>query len=294
MAMLNVSNLKLQTTVGFEWGGRKFGPETIIAGAGSCFAQNQLDRLFAMGMHGRANPTGIIYNAVSIAEAMEAAASGRRFSSEDFFQLNNLWHSRMHHGSFSRPTVAAAVDNANLAMTGFSEALRQAEIVVLTPSSSVVYEDKVSGVIFANCHRVPQDKFNRRLLSVTESMAALTRAVAAIRSVNPGALLIFTVSPIRHYPGELILNSRSKAALLTAVHEVVGATSDSVYFPSYEIVLDELRDYRYYAEDMIHPSLLTEKIIFGRFANAFFSAEAHTMMAAREKENQAAAHRPRY
>ena len=292
--MLNVANLKLQTTVGFEWTGTQFGPETIIAGAGSCFAQNQLDRFFTMGIHGSGNPTGIIYNAVSIAEAMEAAASKRVFDQDDFFPLNELWHSRMHHGSFSRPTVAAAIEAANNAMTTFSEVLHHAGIVVLTPSSSVVYEDKASGVIYANCHRVAQDKFNRRLLSVSENVTALRRTIAAIRSVNDHALLIFTVSPIRHYPGELVLNSRSKAALLTAVQEVADVTPDCVYFPSYEIVLDELRDYRYYAEDMIHPSLLTEKIIFGRFTNAFFNNEAHVMMAAREKMNQAAAHRSRY
>jgi len=292
--MLNVANLKLQTAVGFEWTGEKFGPDTIIAGAGSCFAQNQLDRLFAMGMQGRGNPPGIIYNAVSIAEALEAAATGQVFRSDDFFSLNNLWHSRMHHGSFSRPTVEAAVAAANDAMQAFSIALHRAGMIILTPSSSVVYEEKGTGVIFANCHRIEQSHFNRRLLSLAESVTALRRAVAAIRTVNPEALLIFTVSPIRHYPGELVLNSRSKALLLTAVHEVVDNTPNCLYFPSYEIVLDELRDYRYYAEDLIHPSLLTEKIIFGRFANAFFNVDAHTMMAEKEKENLAAAHRPRY
>lgn len=292
--MTGKADCRLLTPVGFDWTGPQFGPDAVVAGIGSCFAVNLLNRLFALGMRGSANPTGIVYNAVSMAEALEAAAAGRVFSAGDFFACAGVYHSRLHHGSFSHSDPVVAANAANEAMTAFSAALRNAEMVVLTPSSSVVYVDRESGAVFANCHRLPQSRFERRLLGVAENRAALDRAVAAVRTLNHNATIVFTVSPVRHYPGDLVLNSRSKASLLTAVHETVEAVPGSVYFPSYEIVNDELRDYRFFGEDMLHPSPLTEKIICSRFTAAFFTPAARAAMDNCDKALRAAAHRPRF
>ena len=160
-------------------------------------------------------------------------------------------------------------------MAEFGEMLRTTELFVATPSSSVVYVYNRTGKIAANCHKIPGSEFNRRLLSVAENLAALRILTLKIHEINPDCKVIFTLSPVRHYPGELVLNSRSKAHLLTAIHACIEEFPQlCCYFPAYEIVMDELRDYRFYKEDMLHPAEPAVRMICSRFIRTFFNEKA--------------------
>jgi hypothetical protein len=262
-----------------------------IVGIGSCFAQTMLDRLFNYGFDGMQNPSGIIYNAVSIYQTVQRAVNGNLFTEADFFEFNGKWRSWEHHGAFARPTLVEAIEIANATQINFSQALRRAKYFIVTPSSSVVYKLKKSGNIVANCHKVKNSEFKRCLLSVEDNLTALNDLSLAVEQFNPACQTIFTVSPVRHYPGDLVLNSVSKANLLAAVRCNVDMHQNSHYFPAYEIMQDELRDYRFYKNDMLHPSPLAEDIIFERFIENCFSADALAKIVVGVKDCKARAHR---
>ena len=244
---------------------------SVICGAGSCFAEVLLALLYESGFKGVQNPCGIVYNAVSLAEPLVRAAENRLYQADDFFEHGGLWHSWEHHGSFSAKKREVALERANVVFSEFRDMLKTAKLFIATPSSSVVYVYNRTGKITANCHKVPGNEFTRRLLSVEENLAALRLMVNKLHELNPDCKVVFTLSPVRHYPGELVLNARSKAHLLTAIHACIEEFPETCcYFPAYEIMNDELRDYRFYKEDMLHPAEPVTRMICGRFIKAFF------------------------
>jgi hypothetical protein len=250
----------------------KFSEKSIWCGIGSCFSENLLSLLEQCGFEVVQNPSGIIYNAYSMFQVVARAVDERYYSENDFFEHAGRWHSWEHHGRFSNADLKAAVKNANAALKEFREKLRIADAIVLTPSSSVVY--CYNGNIAANCHKVNNNDFERRILSSEENKKYLSEAVKNIKRFNSNIKIIFTLSPVRHYPGDLVLNARSKANLLSALHEI----PDCIYFPAYEILHDELRDYRFYKTDMLHPSEQTVELICARFIKVFFKKEAINIM----------------
>jgi hypothetical protein len=267
--------------------------DSSVCSIGSCFSLNLSNHFEELGMPVAANPSGIIYNTLSMQMIMDACRSNRIFQCTDFFQHRGMWSSWLHHGSFSKKRVCEAVEHANKALKIFRDHISQCDLVLLTPSSSIVYQHKDCDFVAANCHRVPNGEFSRRVLSVDENREALLSIIADIRQMNKKALVVLTLSPVRHYRRELTLNSQSKANLLSAIHQVVSLTGVH-YFPSYEIMVDELRDYRFYAEDMLHPSELARKIIFQKFIKTYFVATAETEYASRLKKLKHSHHRSRY
>lgn len=250
----------------------KFSEKSVWCGIGSCFSENLLSLLAQCGFNVVQNPSGIIYNSCSISQITARAAEERYYTEDDFFEHAGIRHSWEHHGRFSHADLETAVGNANLALRKFRETLKIADAIVLTPSSSVVY--CYEGNIVANCHKVNNNDFERRILSTEENLEYLSRTVKDIIKLNKNIKIIFTLSPVRHYPGDLVLNSRSKANLLSALHEVCEEFPGCIYFPSYEILHDELRDYRFYKADMLHPSEQAVELICGRFVKTFFSKDA--------------------
>lgn len=270
--MLN-ENINLQTPVKIQespFSG--FTAASVVCGAGSCFAENLLSLLYDCGFKGMQNPSGIVYNAAALVEPIVRIAENRFYVAEDFFEYGGLWHSWEHHGSFSDTTSEKALKQANSRLSKFDETLQVADLFVATPSSSIVYVYKQTGKITANCHKVPGGEFARRLLSVEENLAALRLLTLKLHEINPACKIVFSLSPVRHYPGELVLNSRSKAHLLTAIHACIEEFPQiCCYFPAYEIIMDELRDYRFYKEDMLHPSEPAVRMICSRFIKTFFN-----------------------
>jgi hypothetical protein len=271
----------------------KFGPDTVICGIGSCFSERLLNLLLDCGFAGEQNPTGIIYNTHSISETVSSAVNEREFTKDDFFLHDGLWHSWEHHGHFSGKDLDQVVVAANSSLQKFRNELSRAGVVVITPSSSVVYEIKATGRIAANCHKISNSEFEQRLLSFEQNLENLERTVESIKQFNPSCRIIFTLSPVRHYPGNLLLNSRSKANLLSAIRECCEKHSENCeYFPAYEIMNDELRDYRFYKDDMLHPSDLAVEIITGRFIENYFDKSAIAKVQEGIKALKKAAHRP--
>jgi hypothetical protein len=269
-----------------------FSADSKWCGVGSCFSDNLLSLLEQCGFNISRNPSGIIYNSYSMMQVIQRAVGAEYYSGNDFFEYEGRWHSWEHHGKFSNKDLNAAVENANEVLSGFRAWLESADAIVLTPSSSVVYCLKENNLIVANCHKVKNSLFERKILSIKDNYEFLSTVVRKIAEFNSTCKIIFTLSPVRHYPGDLVLNSYSKANLLSALHEVCQENLDRcIYFPAYEILHDELRDYRFFKTDLMHPSEQAVELICGRFIKMFFCDEAIEIMDKKLAENKRRNHR---
>ena len=260
-----------------------------IFSIGSCFAQNMAERLKCAKFHTTSSPTGILFNPESIAASIERMASGRGIAEEELHHANGHWFSYDFHSSFSAADKQQALNAMQSALSKGAEALKQADTIIVTFGTAWVYRLGESGTVVANCHKQPQSLFQRTMLSA-EDIA--TRWSELMNTALKGKRVIFTVSPIRHLGDGLEQNSLSKATLRVAIAEIIGRTENASYFPSFEIMNDELRDYRFYAEDMVHPSPLAIDYIWQRFSQVAFSAETLELIKRLEKISRAASHRP--
>ena len=256
---------------------------------GSCFSENMAERLSYYKFQALSNPFGILFNPYSIANALECILEDRVFECKDLFFYNGLWHSHLHHGSFSAPNKETVLEKINNAIRQAHSFLNDADCLALTFGSSRVYERH--GSIVANCHKLPQQEFTERRLSVSEIVDKYSALIEKIYAVNPKIQLILSVSPIRYLGNGAAENSLNKATLLLSIDELQKRFTHIIYFPAYEILLDELRDYRFFAEDMIHPSELTKKIVWERFSEAFFSTDTLEFLPTIERLNKMLAHR---
>ena len=237
---------------------------------GSCFTEQIGNKLSQHKFTVFENPNGILFNPVSISNAIRSYAAGKIYSAEELFYYNELWGSWQHHTKFSNIEKDKALDAINDSQQKASGFIKTADWILLTLGSAFVYEDtnvenknSYENVV-ANCHKVPADKFNRRLLDTAEIKNILSGMMQDVKKVNPAVNFIFTVSPVRHLREGFIENNRSKAALIQAVHSLVNEV-DTFYFPAYELVIDDLRDYRFYAEDMAHPNYAATNYVWEKF-----------------------------
>lgn len=254
---------------------------TGIVSLGSCFSDEIGKRLQEGDFHIEQNPFGTLYNPASIASALRRIMYDREIGMEDLVEHEGLWHSWHHHGSFSRATAEECLEACNSHIHQAHEALKQASLLMITFGSAWIYERE--GQVVANCHKLPQENFVRRKMSVEDIVSLWRPLLKELYSFHPHLSTLFTVSPIRHIGDGLHGNQLSKSTLLLAIDELVdselppakrkkkGAKVEepdhpvTVYFPAYEIVVDELRDYRFYEADMVHPSTLAVDVVWDRF-----------------------------
>ncbi len=286
----NVRNPFNFTPVRYEFPLPKIRAQGTIASIGSCFSQDLVRVLLSSSMKGAQNPNGVLYNPVSICDAMMRLTCG--YEPGDFFEYNGLYHSWAHHGSFSAATPEEGAERANKAAKEFLRTVKKADVFLMTVSSCIVYLHKPERRVVANCHKVPGNEFERMMLSFETCRAAILTACRRVREFNPDCPIILTLSPVRHDPGNLPMNAQSKAQLLTAIHQVCDVLPQCAYFPAWEILNDELRDYRFYAEDMLHPSEAAKKIILERFLDACFIPRAKADYLAAEQQRRQTAHIP--
>ena len=267
--------MKLYTSVDIAPSPKKIAYNDKILLLGSCFADNIGTKFGEYYFQTTVNPYGTLYNPASIAKAISGIGNG--VSDIGFVEHNGLWHSLLHHGSFSRADKEDLVRACEQSRVQLREALQQASIMIITFGTAWVYEyeDKV----VANCHKLPANRFVRRRMTVDEIVEIWQPILAAM----PDKHWIFTVSPIRHVKDGLHENQISKAILLQAVDRLTANQLDNPigglsYFPSYEIMLDELRDYRFYAEDMVHPSAVAVDYIWQRFVDTYMTADTQNEM----------------
>ena len=255
---------------------------------GSCFAENIGKKLIDCGFNVVMNPMGILYNPISIFSALERIVEGREFTEDELFCHNGLWTSFMHHGSFSHADKNEALKMMNERLKEGHEQLKDATHLIITFGSAEVYEH--DGKVVSNCHKLPAREFTHRLLSINEinnlykSFAIKTQNIASLQT-------IFTVSPVRYLGDGAHHGQINKATLLLATNDICKKTGAD-YFPSYEIMMDELRDYRYYAEDMIHPSDVAINYIFEQFTKTYLTDEAIRTADEIQKIKKSLAHRP--
>ncbi len=260
---------------------------------GSCFTENMGDRLRSGKFPVYINPFGIVYNPVSMTHCLNhLLLDNQQFEENNLFEHAGLWHSWEHHGHFSQPDRTAALAGINTALKTAAAHLKKANRLLLTLGTADVFTLRSTGEVVANNHKMPAALFAQRRLSVTEAAEGIIAILEKIKLKNPDLRVILTVSPVRHIRNGLVENQRSKATLLLACEQICEALPYSYYFPAYELLLDDLRDYRFYADDMLHPSEVAADYIWQYFGDTFFSEETRRLYARIEKIAAAMQHRP--
>lgn len=259
---------------------------------GSCFTEHIGARLSASKFSTFLNPFGIVYNPISMARCLEKLLAGGPFEASQLFENRGLWHSWEHHGHFSAPDGYAALAGMDAAAAQAADFLKKTDRLFLTLGTATVFSLRETGAVVANCHKMPASVFEKRRISVGEIVGALEPVLQKIGAQNPDFQVILTVSPVRHLRDGFAENQRSKAACLLACAELCERLPFAHYFPAYELVLDDLRDYRFFAADMVHPSEQAIEYVWEFFGEAFFSPETKRLLARLERLAAAARHRP--
>ena len=263
---------------------------------GSCFAVNMAEKLDYFKFQNTCNPFGILFHPLAIEKLIDFAVSGKQFTEKDVFFHNERWHCFDAHSDLSNSSKEDLIANLNAITTSLKLQLQTASHIIITYGTSWVYRNLESNTIVANCHKVPQAAFSKEILSVETIKKSIQNTLDLIQKINPKVNFIFTVSPVRHLKDGFVENQLSKAHLITAIHQILKSAicnlKSAIYFPSYEIMMDELRDYRFYAEDMIHPNSVAIDYIWQRFSETSISEESHSIMKEVETIQKGLAHRP--
>ena len=257
---------------------------------GSCFAENMGDKLEYFKFQVKTNPFGIIFNPVSIENLVDRVINQRLFTESDIFFHNDLWHCYEVHSELSCYNKEEFLERLNLRIQQSNNLIIQATHIIITYGTSWVYRLNSTKEIVANCHKVPQKEFTKEILSPETIQQSIQNTIDLIRNVNPNCRFIFTISPVRHIKDGFKENQRSKAHLITAIHNSQFTIHN--YFPSFEIMMDELRDYRFYADDMLHPSQVAIDYIWIRFFEHYVDSKYFDTMQEVCSIQKGLSHRP--
>ncbi len=260
---------------------------------GSCFSEHIGDRLVQRKFNIDLNPFGVLYNPVSIASGIQRMLHQNPFEEEDLFLHQGWWHSFDHHSVFSYPDKQECLQNINKRLEVSSQSLRDAKYIFITFGTAHVYHQKSNGRVVSNCHQVPASLFETQLLRVGDIVRMYSLLIQEIASINKDLKWIFTVSPVRHWKNGPEGNQVSKATLLLAVNELKNKFEQADYFPAYEVFMDDLRDYRYYADDLLHPGSQGIDYTRKKFVDAYVSEASLNSMKFVEALIRAKNHRPR-
>lgn len=285
---------KFQTLVdlpGYNW---KCSYDNTSIFIGSCFTENvgkiMEDLKYAVDI----NPYGILYNPMSVGNCISSLLAKKHFIESDLVNHNGLWNSFSHHGKFSEVESSKVLERINKQTIESSIKLKSADFLFVTFGTAWVYRYNKNGEIVSNCHKIPAKDFSRERLSVKEIVEYYQILLAKLWDENPKLKIVFTVSPIRHWKDGAVENQRSKSTLILAIDELIKMYGEEkcAYFPSYEIVMDELRDYRFYTEDMLHLNEVAVKHIWQIFEGVLVDDESRRVSLEVKKIINAAGHRP--
>lgn len=261
---------------------------------GSCFAENMGGKFDYFKFQSEVNPFGIIFNPVSIEQLVSRSIENKRYTEDDVFFHNERWHCFEVHSDLSDESKETLLKNLNQILRDFNKLISETTHFVFTYGTSWVYRNKESNKVVANCHKVPQSQFEKELLSAETIQKAIQNTVDLIQKVNPNCNVIFTISPVRHIKDGFVENQRSKSHLISALQLLLSENylHRSEYFPSYEIMMDELRDYRFYTDDLLHPNSTAINYIWERFSEHHISEENYSLMQEIGSIQKALQHRP--
>lgn len=271
---------------------------------GSCFTEHIGKYLTDRKFNTLSNPNGILFNPASIANTLSSYIDNRIYSKEDLFVLNDMYASWGYHSQFSNTNIEACLQTVHAAQQTAHQYIQTTKWLIITWGSAFVYKltqkaksnnslaSKQVGDIVANCHKAPADWFDRQLLSVEEILNIYTTLINNLCAYNHQLRIIFSISPVRHLREGLIDNNKSKAVLIQAVHQLCEKFDFAHYFPAYELVIDDLRDYRFYAEDLVHPNHQATQYVWEKFVEMCIHADSVLVMQAIEKIRAAYLHKP--
>jgi hypothetical protein len=269
-----------------------------IISLGSCFAINISEKLDYFKFQNACNPFGILFHPLAIEKLIAFAAEKKIFTEADIFFYNERWHCYDAHSDLSNGDPIQLLDDLNTIIKSTREQLIEATHIIITYGTAWVYRNNESMSIVANCHKVPQKNFEKHLLSIDVIQKSIQNTIYLIQSLNPEVKVVFTVSPVRHIKDGFVENQQSKAHLISALHEVLlqlvsaPPLGSRGLFPSYEIMMDELRDYRFYAEDMLHPNQVAIDYIWKRFKETNISETAFATMEEVKNVQKSLSHKP--
>lgn len=285
--------MKFRTEVDFNNSDNKIGIEDRIFSIGSCFS-SEMSTLFARGqLQTMDNPFGTLFNPLSISNAVKKLHDAAFYKEEDLITFDEEFISLDHHSGFNSRYLHKTLGAINENIEAGNSFLKETKWVIITYGTSFIYEFLPKRKLVANCHKIPGKFFEKRLLSHLELTDAIYETIQNLNDIcDEDVQILFTVSPVRHTKDGMAENTLSKAKLITAIHEIIPEFANCYYLPVYEMVMDDLRDYRFYNEDMIHPNAQAVQYIFDKFGTAYFSEETKEFVTENFKIQQALEHRP--
>lgn len=278
-----MSALKLKLTLEAKPSSLKINYGEKLMLTGSCFTENIGSKLQTHLFETFENSHGILFNPISVQNALMDIISNKKYTELDLFLLNDVWNSWHHHSRFSGVTQTEALAKINNAIQEAHSYLKSAHHLVITLGSAWLYTLNENapnnrGMVVANNHKAPANWFTKKLLQPQELLSNLQSLVAALQSFNPNLHIVFTISPVRHLREGLVENNRSKAVLIQAVHDLVSVEKNIEYFPAYEYVIDDLRDYRFYSEDLVHPNYAATQYVWEKLTDTYMTADTQSIM----------------
>jgi len=278
--------MQFQLPINIKQPGIRINYKDKILLTGSCFTEHIGNSLQELKFSVLQNPNGILFDPASVCKSLQSYIRNHKYNEADLFQLNEVWNSWNHHSRFSHITKEECLKRINESQQSAHEFLKQADWLIITLGSSFSYRlteaaersnlQINTGV--ANCHRAPAQWFNKYLLNTDETVSMLDAAYHQLKQFNPKLKIIFTISPVRHIRDGVVENNRSKARLIEAVHHMVEKFDGLYYFPAYELVIDVLRDYRFYDIDMVHPNYPATEFVMEKFRENFIDDESQQLM----------------
>ncbi|WP_373518306.1 GSCFA domain-containing protein [Pricia sp.] len=312
--------MKLQTQIPLKKAENQIGYDSGLVLLGSCFVKNMGRKFEYFKFRQLQNPFGILFHPLAIEQLISGAIRDESYSETDIFYLNGLWHCFDAHSNLSDASEDNLLKKLNDGLEATRSKLDTASHIIITLGTAWVYQHSASGGVVANCHKVPQREFSKELMPIPEIVNSLGRTIKLVRSVNPSVQLIFTISPVRHLKDGFVENQWSKAHLISAVQQICHHSEEVMadraegtdsnlthshltdirliengqisYFPSYEIMMDELRDYRFYERDMVHPNSIAIDYIWEKFKQTWISEQALTAMEKIDDIQKGLQHRP--
>jgi len=284
--------MKLTTPVEIEKDFPHISHRDNVLVLGSCFSDNIGEKLHTSGFQTEINPFGTLYNPVSIARAIYEIEEKKKYTEDNLFYYQGLWQSDMHHGSFSDSDKETVLNHINNRISKAHNTWVNTNVILLTFGSAFVYYNK-TGEVVSNCHKRPESEFNRQRLTVEGIISIYEPLLNSLIEQNRELNIIMTVSPIRHLRDGLHQNQLSKSTLLLAIDKLKSLFPHNIYyFPAYEIMMDELRDYRFYADDLMHPSTMAIEYLWEKFTTCSFENETQQLAEECQKIYKAINHRP--
>ena len=283
--------MKFRTEINIPKQKRQINYNSEIVLFGSCFTENIEKHFNFYQFKNNSNPHGILFHPIAIENSINDCIENKKYQEEDLFYFNDLWLSFNHHTKFSSENKKDILDDINNQIQQTNLALTKASHILITLGSSWVYRLKDSERFVANCHKIPQKKFQKELLSIHQVVKSLESSIAKINSVNPNIIILFTVSPVRHLKDGFVENNLSKAHLISAIHQIIDY-KQTFYFPSYEIMMDDLREYRFYKSDMLHPNEIAMEYIWEKFKDSWIDPNSFHLMQEIENIQRSLQHKP--